>query len=201
MIESLAIVQKWLTLGCFVALGAIGIVYAAWLSKFTLAEALRKFSKRLIEGAVVLAVAVLAVMYGGSKSTFRFDTGLTNNGSYATNDTVYAAWTYSGIPPESAVFIDYRLSGTTNEWENLAETTAAAGSWTGTLANATNYDYYVYSVYVPPIPAHTNGVWVGQAYETKSRVGAKSFILLNGKLIEHGRTIATPRAKRKDEEE
>ena len=82
-----------------------------------------------------------------------------------------------------------------------AETTAAAGSWTGTLANATNYDYYVYSVYVPPIPAHTNGVWVGQAYETKSRVGAKSFILLNGKLIEHGRTIATPSAKRKDDEE
>jgi hypothetical protein len=97
------------------------------------------------------------------------------------------------------VFIDYREAGSTNKWLNLAETLASAQEWTGTLANATNYDYWVYSTYVPPVPVHTNGVWVGQAYETKARVGAKSFLILNGLVQEHGRTIATPAAKRRDE--
>ena len=41
----------------------------------------------------------------------------------------------------------------------------------------------------------------GQAYETKSRVGAKSFLILNGKAQDQGRTIAPPAAKRKDEQE
>ena len=57
------------------------------------------------------------------------------------------------------MFIDYREAGSTNEWLNLAETLASALEWTGTLANATNYDYNVWAYYIPPEPVHTNGTW------------------------------------------
>ena len=87
---------------------------------------------------------------------------------------------------------------TGNPWENLAETTAAAQQWVGTLADAEQYDFWIYSTYVPPVPVHTNGVWVGQAYETKQRKGAQCFLIINGKVQERGRTIAPPVQKRKD---
>ena len=182
---------------CLCALAAMGAYFAARLFHGT--------AKKLLGGLggswlVAAAFVVGAVFYGGSKS-IRWDDGLRDNGTVITNDTVAVAWTYSGIPSASSVFIDYRLAGSTNEWENLGETVASALEWTGTLANATNYDYWIYSTYVPPVPVHTNGVWVGQAYETKARVGSKGFLILNGKVIENGRTIAPPAAKRKDEDE
>ena len=153
----------------------------------------------------VFALLFLSVNFylGAAKPSgpsVRWDDGLRDNGTVITNDTVAVRWTYSGIPGASSVFIDYREAGTTNDWLNLAETLASAQEWTGTLANATNYDYWVYSTYVPPVPVHTNGVWVVQTYETKSRVGAKSFLILNGKIQEHGRTIAPPSTKRKEVE-
>ena len=151
--------------------------------------------------ALCAAMVVGAVLYGGSKGVFiRWDTGLRDNGSEVTNSTVRIRWQYQGIPGASSVFIDYRLAGSTNEWEGLGESVASALGWDGTLENATNYEYWVYSTYVPPVPVHTNGVWVGQTYETKARVGAKAFLILNGKVQEHGRTIAPPAAKRKEEE-
>ena len=154
--------------------------------------------ERVLAGVFVVGFAYYGSTKHGAPSV-RWDDGLADNGTLITNDTVSVRWTYSGIPSASSVFIDYREAGSTNEWLNLAETIASALSWTGTLANATNYDYWVYSTYVPPVPVHTNGVWVGQAYETKARVGAKSFLILNGMMQEHGRTIATPAAKRRDE--
>ena len=147
------------------------------------------------------AAYVCAVAYcGATKPTIRWDAGLRDEGSVITNNLVQIRWSYFGIPAASTVYIDYRESGTTNEWQSLGETVASALAWDGVLADATNYDYYVYSTYIPPVPVHTNGVWVGQAYETKSRVGAKAFLILNGKLTDQGRTIATPSAKRKDGE-
>ena len=187
---------------CLVALGAIALCLVAWSVGDFMAKMRRLFGASKVQGLLALVAIAGAVMYGGSKGVYvRWDDGLHDNGTLITNDTVAVSWTYSGIPSASSIFIDYREAGSTNEWMNLAETVASAMSWTGTLANATNYDYWVYSTYIPPVPVHTNGVWVGQAYETKSRVGAKSFLILNGKVQEHGRTIAPPAAKRKDEQE
>lgn len=145
-------------------------------------------------------LVVGVVWYGGSKS-ITFDAGLRDNGSWASNDTVHVAWTYTGIPSASSLYVAYRESGTTNEWADLGETVVSALSWEGTLANATNYDYLVYTTYVPPSPVHTNGVWVGPVYETKKRQGAQSFIVINGVIREHGKAIAPPNAKRKEEED
>lgn len=174
----------------------LGILLAA--SSKMLSELRTCFGASKIQGTLVLLMFVGAILYGGSKPTVKFDDGLHDNGTEITNDTVRVRWTYSGIPAASSVFIDYRESGSDGEWLNLGETLASALGWDGTLANATNYDYWVYSTYVPPIPVYTNGVWVGQTYETKSRIGAKAFLILNGRISEHGRTIAPPSAKRKE---
>ena len=184
---------------CFAGLAAIVLGMIAAACGKTLAQLRALFGASKVQGVLAVVAVCGAIMYGGSKPTVKFDDGLRDNGTEITNDTVRVRWTYSGIPAASSVFIDYRESGSTNDWLNLGETVASALEWSGTLANATNYDYWVYSTYVPPVPVHTNGVWVGQAYETKSRVGAKAFLILNGKIQEHGRTIAPPAAKRKDE--
>lgn len=191
--------QTWLMWACLGMLGvmAVGII----LYGFGLAwgKVREWWSLPLIERVLAGVFVVGFAYYGSTKHgapSVRWDDGLADNGTLITNDTVSVRWTYSGIPSASSVFIDYREAGSTNEWLNLAETLASAQEWTGTLANATNYDYWVYSTYVPPVPVHTNGVWVGQAYETKARVGAKSFLILNGLVQEHGRTIAPP--KRRD---
>ncbi len=179
---------------CLCILAGMGAYFAARLT--------HRAAKKIVAGLggslfVSVAFVVGAVFYGGSKS-IRWDTGLRDNGTEITNDTVRVRWTYQGIPGASSVFVDYREAGSTNEWLNLGETIASEQEWIGTLANATNYDYWIYSTYVPPVPVHTNGVWLGQVYETKERRGANAFLLLNGKVQEHGRTIAPPSAKRED---
>ena len=197
-----AIYQHLLMIACIAMIGLIVASVILVLSGNALSKLRNLFGESKIQGVIASVAIIGAVMYGGSKGvSVRWDTGLRDNGTLITNDTVSVAWTYTGIPGESSLFIDYREAGSTNEWENLAETVASALSWSGTLANATNYDYWVYTIYIPPVPVHTNGVWVGQAYETKSRVGAKSFLILNGKVLEHGHTIAPPAAKRKEEQE
>ena len=195
-----AIFQHWTLTACLAVLALLAAICLSALCGGLLERLRRVFARSAVQGGLAVVAVAFAVMYGGSKS-IRWDTGLANNGTVISNDTVEVRWTYSGIPSASSVFIDYRLSGTEDEWENLAETTAYALEWIGTLANATNYDYWIYSTYVPPVPVHTNGVWLGQTYETKLRKGANAFLILNGKVKEHGRTIAPPAAKRKDAED
>ena len=195
MMDFVATFQHWLTLACFVALAVCLFALAVLCAIPELTAAIRRFCGMDNFSKIVCGVCIVgAVLYGGSKGVnVRWDDGLRDNGTLITNDTVAVRWTYSGIPGASSVFIDYREAGTTNDWLNLAETLASAQEWTGTLANATNYDYWVYSTYVPPVPVHTNGVWVGQAYETKAKVGAAAFLILNGKVVADGRTIAPPK--------
>lgn len=202
MREFADIFQRVSLIVCLATLAAIALGYMLYAIGDGLARLRRLFGSSKVQGLLALAAIVGATMYGGSKGVFvRWDDGLRDNGTEITNDTVTVRWTYQGIPGASSVFIDYREAGSTNEWGNLGEALASALSWAGTLANATNYEYWVYSTYIPPTPVHTNGVWVGQTYETKSRIGAKAFLILNGKIIEHGRTIAPPAAKRKDDEQ
>ena len=197
-----AIYQHLLMIACIAMIGLIVASVILVLSGNALSKLRNLFGESKIQGVIASVAIIGAVMYGGSKGvSVRWDTGLRDNGTLITNDTVAVRWTYSGIPSASSVFIDYREAGSTNEWDSLGETVASALEWTGILANATNYEYWVYSTYIPPVPVHTNGVWVGQTYETKARVGAKAFLILNGKVQEHGRTIAPPAAKRKEENE
>lgn len=201
-VRQLADILQHVTLVAGVAaLAAMACGYFAYALGDLVARLRRLFGSSKVRGLLALAAIACAVMYGGGKMTVRWDTGLRDSGTEITNDTVRVRWTYSGIPAESSVFVDYRETGSTNAWANLAEALASALGIDATLANATNYDYWIYSTYVPPVPVHTNGVWVGQMYETKERRGANAFLILNGKVQEHGRTIAPPAAKRKDNEQ
>lgn len=193
------IYQSWQNGVMWACLGMLGVM-AVGIILYGFGQAWGKvrewWSLPLIERVLAGVFVVGFAYYGSTKHgapSVRWDDGLRDNGTLITNDTVAVRWTYSGIPGASSVFIDYREAGTTNDWLNLAETLASAQEWTGTLANATNYDYWVYSTYVPPVPVHTNGVWVGQAYETKAKVGAAAFLILNGKVVADGRTIAPPK--------
>ena len=158
--------------------------------------------RRLVgAGFLFCAMACFLTFYGGGKN-IRYDTGLTKGaGTLVSNDTVRVEWTFSGIPQEATVYVDYRESGTQDPWSNLGEAPITQLYLEATLANATNYDYYVYAVYIPPTPVHTNGVWVGQAYETKERLKAQKFVIINGCIIQHGKIIATPVLKRKEDDE
>ena len=120
-----------------------------------------------------------------------------------TNDTVAIYWqrdTSGGVyVPESAtVYIDYRPNTETNaEWGLLAQTTVGAWGWSGTVENATNYDYNVWAYYIPPEPVHTNGVWT---YKTHFDRNGEYALPLRARVEVNGVAIATPAEKRKDAE-
>lgn len=178
----------------------IGLIAClAMLAAVVLSPCLKAF-RRL--GWAALAVGM--IFYGGGKSRFAFDGGIkASTPTYSTNDEVVVTWqrdTSAGVyvPDAASVYIDYRPNAETNaEWVALAQTTVGAWSWTGSVQDATNYDYNVWAYYIPPEPVHTNGVWV---YKTlKDRSGTYP-IPLRARIEVNGKAISTPKEKRKDEE-
>lgn len=199
--------QQCLLCVCFIALGVMLSVLFASTVLTRLWDGVRKWMslgaiERILVGVVVLGFAY----YGSTKSTIRYEGGIKAGAtaSVVTNNTVAIYWqrdTSGGVyvPETATVYIDYRLSTATNEaWVSLAQTTVGAWGWSGTVENATNYDYSVWAYYIPPEPVHTNGVWV---YKTlKDRRNAHA-IPLRARIEVNGKAIATPKEVRKDEED
>lgn len=151
--------------------------------------------------AGLLLLAIAAMLYGGTKPTrskFTFDGGIKDAAepSYTTNDAVVVRWQRDPraifAPPDNApVYIDYRPSGSTNEWGMLAQSVVNAWGWTGELEAATNYDFNVYAYYIPPEPVHTNGVW---EYRTITDPEKKRGIIpLRATIKADDRTIYPPK--------
>ena len=106
--------------------------------------------------AVFCGAVVIACLFGGAKnraSKFTFADGLKDNGSYTTNDTVHIAWTTTTtIPATNNVFIESILqTNTSGTYAELASSAVGAMSWTGTLPDATNYDFNVWYDYIEPV--------------------------------------------------
>ena len=106
--------------------------------------------------AVFCGAVVVACLFGGAKnraSKFTFADGLKDNGSYTTNDTVHIAWTTTTtIPATNNVFIESILqTNTSGTYAELASSAVGAMSWTGTLPDATNYDFNVWHDYIEPV--------------------------------------------------
>lgn len=173
-------------------------------------ENVRKWlSQTFVEKVLVAVFAVGIILYGGTKGGYSwritYEGGIKAGTSenLVTNDTVVVYWqrdTSEGvyIPESSAVYIDCRPNTATNEeWVLLAQTTVGAWSWTGTVENATNYDYNVWAYYIPPEPVHTNGVWT---YKTHFGRNERYAIPLRARIELNGKAIATPKEVRKDEE-
>lgn len=189
----------WGVIAAGIALFAMKVAAPTW-------DAIKRWLDEPAIGMVLIAVFVIGIaQYGSTKSKIEYAGGIKagETRSYTTNDTIYVSWQrdLSGgvyVPESAAVYIDYRPNTATNEeYGLLAETTVGAWSWTGTLENATNYDFSVWAYYIPPEPVHTNGVWVYKAM--KDRQG-KFGIPIRARIEVNGKAIATPKEKRKDEE-
>lgn len=191
---------------CLCALAAMLSALFLWKLFAPVWNELRQFmSLPAIERCVVAFFIVGVSYYGATKSGISYDGGIraASTSNVVSNDTVAIYWqrdTSGGIfvPESAAVYIDYRPCDTPDaEWGLLAQTTVGAWSWTGTVPNATNYDYNVWAYYIPPEPVHTNGVWT---YKTHFDRAERYPIPIRARIEVNGKAIATPKEKRKDEE-
>lgn len=197
--------QNIMTLVCFAALGICLFALAVMKVLPEITDAIKRFIGMDNLGKVLCLVCIVgAVMYGGSKSKVSYDGGIKadpSNENVATNDLVQVYWvreTGAILPNDAPVYIDYRLKDTTNELVNLGQSTVAAGYWSGTVANATNYEYQVWAYYIPPEPVHTNGVW---SYSTMRDVNNREIIPLRADVEVNGKTIIEPIKKRREDEQ
>lgn len=205
------IIQAWQTAlmrACLCALGAMAAGFLAFQASLVWGRMRGWWSLPCIERALVGVFVLGFAYYGATKQAVRigYDGGIKAGATanVVTNDTVAIFWqrdTSGGVyvPESAAVYIDYRPNAETNaEWSLLAQTTVAAWSWTGTVQNATNYDYNVWAYYIPPEPVHTNGVWT---YKTHFGRDGRHAIPLRARVEVNGKAMATPKEKRKDEED
>lgn len=151
-------------LATFAALGVYALIpyiSTAW-------EGSRRFSKH-----VFLAGVALSALYGGSKHihpcgkveypfTDIENRYLTDRGSFVTNDFVRIDFSRIIAPSDAPLFIDIRRLDQTNDvdWVNWITTTFDAFDVPQDIPfpAASNYNFCVYTTWVPPPAVHTNGV-------------------------------------------
>lgn len=166
----------------------------------------RKLRRQGVAFLLIAAAFLHSMATKPSSVTVRYDGGIKAGATanVVSNDFVAIYWQrdLSGgvyVPESAAVYIDYRPNTETNaEWGLLAQTTVGAWGWSGTLSNATNYDYSVWAYYIPPEPVHTNGVWV---YKTMHDRAGCNPIPLRARVEVNNKAIATPKEVRKDDED
>lgn len=198
--------QLWLLRGCFIVLGAVPLVLFVKTTLLLLRKEIRRWRLLGPIGMIITGFITCGFYhYGSTKGwSVRYEGGIKAGATanVVTNDTVSIYWqrdTSGGIyiPESATVYIDYRPNTATNEeWGLLAQTTVGAWGWSGTVENATNYDYNVWAYYIPPPPVHTNGVWT---YRTNFDRNNDYAIPLRARIEVNSKAIATPKEVRKDE--
>ncbi len=146
-----------------IALLYIAAVALLLVGAFALGRAQRSRSGAV---AVFLIGATVAAIHADKptpvpSALIRWDTGLADNGSVATNDTVFIRGTYDQLMAADALHLDYRPKSSTNslDWVRCYEGVVSdlAAGFTVPIPDATNQVIYVWSEYVAPSPVHTNG--------------------------------------------
>ena len=176
-----AICETYLMYACFFALAMIvGVFTLAYCWK----QLRRIFSLGSIQGTFVSIIIVFLTLYGGSKSLFKFEKGLKDDGSYSTNDTVYISWIKSGevadIPNDSTLYVEKRLSADIEgEFVPFHTNTVGAYELTLNVADATNYDYNVWYEYIEPPAPISN--WF--SYYAKSTQRKENIIPWHAKVV------------------
>lgn len=117
--------------------------------------------------AVFLISAALAAIHADKptpvpSALLRWDRGLRDNGSVATNDTVFIRGTYDPLMANDALHVDYRPKWITDSPDGWARAYDGAVSdladgFAVTIQDATNMVVWIWSEYVEPAPTHTNG--------------------------------------------
>ena len=155
----------WSALGVFAFLGAFLLVRAVWMVYKRHRRAGGSALAALAFGAYALMVAWAG--NDGNKptptpsATLRFDVGLYDQGSVATNDHPVIAWTFDPWLSSDTVHISARPKGSTNEldWIDYHTCPVVDTIWRGFIPACTGMVIWVWSEYVPPAPEHTNGVY------------------------------------------
>lgn len=153
---------------------------------------------------VLLAVAVVATLYGGRKGTVTYPrtdptaSYLIDAGSYVTNDLVHVNFTRVIIPDSASLFIDRREVAATNDpsaWVTHLTTTFAQFQVPQDIPyqNATNFDWVIYTDWTPGPSVQTNGVW--HAMFGLDRKTGQHIIPVRSCIRLDGDVIATPKSK------
>lgn len=149
-------------------LTAISLLYLAMVA-LLLASAIalkRARRSRIVAVAAFLLGAVLAALHADKptpvpSATIRWDDGLRDNGSVATNDAVFIRGTYDQLMANDTLHIDYRDKGSTNvtDWVRGYDggVSDLSAGFTVNIPDATNKVIYIWSEFIPPAPEHTNG--------------------------------------------
>lgn len=121
---------------------------------------------------------------------FYFDEYLYDNGSCATPEMVIVKWEYEIVPSYSTLFVDYRKKNSNSTYERLGQCEVSQRELRCNFnGDPRDYEFLVWTSYVPTPTVHTNGVWSGKMYYTKDK---SKKLLLDSIIIDHGRVIGTP---------
>lgn len=166
-------VQRFVMYACFAALGVIALIFFIRYLGKALAIYLNS-TKRLgrigqIYGGIMI---IAAILYGGTKPTvtrlwkFEYTNGVSDNGSYCTNNEIRASWSYNLAAMEYTLKAYYQnltitnASGTcTDSLHSLEDCLVKDCNHLWYVDDATNMRVVVYAQYVRPPAVHTNGVY------------------------------------------
>ena len=148
---------------------AISLVFFAALALALVAAVALGRARRSRSCAVAafLVGAVLAALHSDKPAPvpsayLRWDRGLADNGSIATNDTVFIRGTYDALMASDALHVDYRprsIVDTPDGWTRGydGKVSDLADGVTVVIPDATNMVVWIWSEYIEPAPTHTNG--------------------------------------------
>lgn len=137
----------------------LSVVYRKWTSL------------GMVECIIVLFLVCQAVLYGGSKAeshrwSFTFQNGVSDSGSWCSNDVIHASWIYTPAFASYAFKWSYRNVTITNEvgvcidpYHAMPDATVSDGVAEYQVAGATNMQVVCYAQYVAPVQVITNGVY------------------------------------------
>lgn len=148
---------------------AISLVFFAALALALVAAVAlgRARCSRSCAVAAFLVGAVLAALRADKptpvpSALLRWDRGLADNGSVATNDTVFIRGTYDPLMANDALHVDYRpkwITDSPDGWTRGYDGRVSdlADGVPVVIPDATNMVVQIWSEYIEPAPTHTNG--------------------------------------------
>lgn len=210
MRELIAGFQASLLWMCAVLLLSLAGIAACPIARDALAKLRSVFGKSKVQGILVAAAIVGAIMYGGSKGTRNvnfprtdIEQGyLSDAGSYVTNDMVHVAFTTFLVPQDAPIFLDYWPDGSTNEEDMVTAYAAPLADFPRPFdlyfENAISNRWYCYTTWTPGPVIKTNGVW--QTIWMMDRRDGRYLIPIRTRIELDGETIAPLAAVQEEED-
>ena len=211
MKELIAGFQASLLWICSILLLSLAGIAACPIAREALAKLRSVFCKSKVQGMLLAAAIVGAVMYGGSKGTRNVSfprtdieiAYLVDAGSYVTNDLVHVAFNSYLIPPSAPIILSYWPDGSTNEEDMVTALAGTLADFPNPLdfafENAISNRWYCYTTWTPGPAVHTNGVW--QTIWMMDRRDNRYLIPIRTWIENDGDLLAPPVFTLPDEEE